>query len=157
MAGGHKWLNSPYGTGVLYVNKNSLSRIRQSYAGYLNTTVPEGGWGAYWENPAAPSVHDWTFPETARKYEIGGTSNYTGAIALGESLGLVNEIGIENIQELKQLHARKIFIAQRFTDYVGGFRISCQYFNNHADIDAMAAAMKELIQEIGRAPDYKAP
>ena len=25
------------------------------------------------------------------------------------------------------------------------------------DIDAMAAAMKELIQEIGRAPDYKAP
>ena len=55
---------------------------------------------------------------------------------------------------LKQLHARKIFIAQRFTDYVGGFRISCQYFNNHADIDAMAAAMKELIQEIGRAPDY---
>ena len=84
---------------MLYVNKNSLSRIRQSYAGYLNTTVPEGGWGAYWENPAAPSVHDWTFPETARKYEIGGTSNYTGAIALGESLGLVNEIGIENIQE----------------------------------------------------------
>ena len=204
VAGGHKWLNSPYGTGVLYVNKNSLSKIKQSYAGYLNTTVPEGGWGAYWENPAAPSVHDWTFPETARKYEIGGTSNYTGAIALGESLGLVNEIGIENIQEhiwelsaycmdqleaigatiithrdpgrrggiviarlyddldvdrwvLKQLHARKIFIAQRFTDYVGGFRISCQYFNNHADIDAMAAAMKELIQEIGRAPDYKAP
>ncbi|MFQ7453646.1 MAG: hypothetical protein ACLRNQ_22190 [Flavonifractor plautii] len=40
---------------------------------------------------------------------------------------------------LKRLHARKIFIAQRFTDYVGGFRISCQYFNNHADIDAMAA------------------
>lgn len=85
VAGGHKWLNSPYGTGVLYVNKNSLSRIRQSYAGYLNTTVPEGGWGAYWENPAAPSVHDWTFPETARKYEIGGTSNYTGAIALGRA------------------------------------------------------------------------
>ena len=83
VAGGHKWLNSPYGTGVLYVNKNSLSKIKQSYAGYLNTTVPEGGWGAYWENPAAPSVHDWTFPETARKYEIGGTSNYTGAIALG--------------------------------------------------------------------------
>ena len=41
VAGGHKWLNSPYGTGVLYVNKNSLSKIKQSYAGYLNTTVPE--------------------------------------------------------------------------------------------------------------------
>lgn len=202
VAGGHKWLNSPYGTGVLYVNKESLPKIKQSYAGYLNTTVPEGGWGAYWENPAAPAVNAWTFPETARKYEIGGTSNYTGAIALGESLALVNEIGIENIEAhvrelatycmdrieeiggtvithrdpghfggiviarlyddldvdrmiLKKLHARKIFIAQRFTDYVGGFRISCQYFNLKRDIDAMIDGMKDLIKEIGREPDYK--
>lgn len=201
-AGGHKWLNSPYGTGVLYVNKESLSKIKQSYAGYLNTTVPEGGWGAYWENPAAPSVNNWTFDETARKYEIGGTANYTGAIALGESLALVNEIGIENIEKrvrelanycmdkieeiggtvithrdpghfggiviarlyndldldrmiLKRLHAQSIFIAQRFTDYIGGFRISCQYFNNEKDIDTMIEAMKQLIEEIGKAPDYK--
>ena len=35
---------------------------------------------------------------TARKFEIGGTSNYPGAVALGETLELVNEIGIENIQ-----------------------------------------------------------
>ena len=195
-AGGHKWLNSPYGTGVLYVNKETLPKLKQSYAGYLNTTVPEGGWGAYWENPAAPSVNNWTFDNTARKFEIGGTSNYTGAIALGESLALVNEIGIENIEKrvreiavycmdrieeiggtlithrdpghfggiviarlyddldvdrmiLKKLHAR------RFTDFIGGFRISCQYFNNEKDIDTMIDAMKELIKEIGREPDYK--
>lgn len=201
-AGGHKWLNSPYGTGVLYVNKETLPKLKQSYAGYLNTTVPEGGWGAYWENPAAPSVNDWTFDETARKFEIGGTSNYTGAITLGESLGLVNEIGIENIEArvreiatycmdrieeiggtvithrdpghfggiviarlyddldvdraiLKKLHAKKIFIAQRFTDYIGGFRISCQYFNNKQDIDTMIEGMKEIISEIGREPDYR--
>lgn len=201
-AGGHKWLNSPYGTGVLYVNKETLPKLKQSYAGYLNTTVPEGGWGAYWENPAAPSVNNWTFDNTARKFEIGGTSNYTGAIALGESLALVNEIGIENIEKrvreiavycmdrieeiggtlithrdpghfggiviarlyddldvdrmiLKKLHARRIFIAQRFTDFIGGFRISCQYFNNEKDIDTMIDAMKELIKEIGREPDYK--
>ena len=201
-AGGHKWLNSPYGTGVLYVNKETLPKLKQSYAGYLNTTVPEGGWGAYWENPAAPSVNNWTFDNTARKFEIGGTSNYTGAIALGESLALVNEIGIENIEKrvreiavycmdrieeiggtlithrdpghfggiviarlyddldvdrmiLKKLHARRIFIAQRFTDFIGGFRISCQYSNNEKDIDTMIDAMKELIKEIGREPDYK--
>lgn len=201
-AGGHKWLNSPYGTGILYVNKETLPKLKQSYAGYLNTTVPEGGWGAYWENPAAPSVNNWTFDNTARKFEIGGTSNYTGAIALGESLALVNEIGIENIEKrvreiavycmdrieeiggtlithrdpghfggiviarlyddldvdrmiLKKLHARRIFIAQRFTDFIGGFRISCQYFNNEKDIDTMIDAMKELIKEIGREPDYK--
>ncbi len=200
-AGGHKWMNSPYGTGVLYVNRNSLDKIGQSYGGYLNTTVPEGGWGAYWEKQDSQAVFDWTFPNTARKYEIGGTSNYAGAIALGESLALVNEIGIENIQQhvwelgeycmdqleaigatlithrdperragiiiarlyddievdrriLRALHARNIFIAQRFTDHVGGFRISCNWFNDRSDIDAMIAGMKDLIELIGRRPDY---
>ncbi|MPM22946.1 hypothetical protein SDC9_69406 [bioreactor metagenome] len=56
---------------------------------------------------------------------------------------------------LKKLHARKIFIAQRFTDRVGGFRNSCQYFNNKKDIDALREALLEIIKEIGRAPDYK--
>ena len=202
VAGGHKWGNSPYGTGVLYVNKNSLDKIKQSYGGYLNTSVPEGGWGAYWEKCDSKSVFDWTFPNTARKYEIGGTSNYAGAIALGESLGLVNEIGIENIQDhvwelgeycmdevekiggtlithrdperragiiiarlyddvdidrkiMRALHARKVFVAQRFTDNVGGFRISCNWFNTKKDIDNMIEAFKAMIDLIGRAPDYK--
>lgn len=203
-AGGHKWLNSPFGTGVLYINKETLPKLRSVYHGYLNTTPPPEGWGAYWENPAAPSTNDWTFPMSARKFEIGGTANYPGAVALGESLGLVNEIGIENLQahtwELseycmdqlesvgatiithrdperragiviarlyddlaiersihKKLQDRRIYVALRFTDYVGGFRISCQYFNNHHDIDVLCAALKEIIAEIGRTPDYKRP
>lgn len=201
-AGGHKWLNSPCGTGILYVNKETIPKLKQSYFGYLNTSVPEGGWPAYWANPAAPSVNSWKFDNTARKFEIGGTSNYPGAASLGESLGLVNEIGIENIEARvreiatycmdrleeiggtlithrdpghfggiviarlykdmdvdrmvhKKLQDRRIFIAMRFTDYIGGFRISCQYFNNKKDIDTMIEAMKEIIKEIGREPDYK--
>ena len=120
-AGGHKWLNSPYGTGVLYVNKETLPKLKQSYAGYLNTTVPEGGWGAYWENPAAPSVNNWTFDNTARKFEIGGTSNYTGAIALGESLALVNEIGIENIE--KRVREIAVYCMDRIEE-IGGTLIT---------------------------------
>lgn len=202
VAGGHKWLNSPYETGVMYVNKDTIKKLKQSYFGYLNTSVPEGGWPAYWANPAAPSVNEWHFDDTARKFEIGGTCNYTGALALGESLQLVNEIGIDNIEahvhELsnycmdrmeeiggtlitkregnhfggiviarlyddldtdrviqKALQDQKIFIALRFTDFIGGFRISCQYFNNKKDIDVMINAMKEQIAKIGRQPDYK--
>ncbi|NLY21524.1 MAG: aminotransferase class V-fold PLP-dependent enzyme [Tissierellia bacterium] len=200
-AGGHKWLNSPYGAGILYINKDLLPKIDPVYWGYLNTETPEGGWAAYWENPAAPAVNDWTFLPTARRFEIGGTSNYVGAITLGESLGLVNEIGINNIQNrvlelsdyciskikdvggtlithdeeenkagivifrlygdlekdrevLRKLHEKRIFIAQRFTDYVGGFRVSCQYFNNENDFDKLFEEIKNIINILGK-PDYK--
>lgn len=201
-AGGHKWLNSPYGAGVLYINKELLPKIQPVYWGYLNTAVPEGGWGAYWANPAAPSVNDWEFVPTARRFEIGGTSNYPGAIALGETLELINEIGIENIDKrimenttycmdelekigatlithrepehrsgivifrlyadldtdrriLKELQDKRILLAQRFTDYVGGFRVSCHYFNNKRDFDNLIAGLKESIAGIGKVPDYK--
>jgi selenocysteine lyase/cysteine desulfurase len=99
MSGGHKWLNSPFGTGVLYVNKELIPRIDPVFWGYLNLEEPEGGWPAYFENPKITPVNDWKFRQTANKFEIGGTSNYPGAIALGESLELINEIGIENIEK----------------------------------------------------------
>jgi selenocysteine lyase/cysteine desulfurase len=98
-AGGHKWLNSPFGTGVLYVNKELISKIDPAFWGYLNVKEPEGGWPAYFGNPNISPVNDWVFPDTARKFEIGGTSNYPGAIALRESMSLVNEIGIEIIEK----------------------------------------------------------
>ena len=56
---------------------------------------------------------------------------------------------------MRELHARRIYIAQRFTDNVGGFRISCQWFNVREDIDAMIGGMKDIIALIGREPDYK--
>lgn len=200
-AGGHKWLNSPFGTGVMYINKDLLGKIDPVFWGYLNSEAPAEGWGAYWENPGSQAVNNWKFVKTARRFEIGGTSNYPGAIALGESLGLVNELGIKNIEEhvldlgdycmkkmeelggtiithkerdrragivifrlyndtkkdleiLKKLHAKRVLIAQRFTDYVGGFRVSCQYYNMEKDIDALADTLKPIIAEMGK-PDYK--
>lgn len=200
-AGGHKWLNSPFGTGVMYINKDLLDKIDPVFWGYLNSEAPAEGWGAYWENPGSQAVNNWKFVKTARRFEIGGTSNYPGAIALGESLGLVNELGIKNIEEhvldlgdycmkkmeelggtiithkerdrragivifrlyndtkkdleiLKKLHAKRVLIAQRFTDYVGGFRVSCQYYNMEKDIDVLADTLKPIIAEMGK-PDYK--
>ena len=56
---------------------------------------------------------------------------------------------------MRALHARRIFVAQRFTDGVGGFRISCQWYNLKEDIDAMIAGMEDIIDLIGKRPDYK--
>ena len=199
-SGCHKWLNSPFGAGVLYINKETQQKLDPAYWGYANTTKPAGK-VSRWENPAAKAVFDWEFIRYARLYETGGTANYPGAIALGETLGLVNECGIENIETrikelirylqkgwkelggtvvsdytedhisaifigrlyqdleterwiMNQLLERKIFISLRFTNWHGGFRISCHYFNNEEDLDKLLTALRELIKEVGREPDF---
>ena len=98
-AGGHKWLNAPFGCGILYINKELLNKIDSVFWGYLTLEDPEGGWATYFGTPSNTPVKDWRFTKTAKRFEVGGTSNYLGAIALAESLKLVNEIGIKNIEE----------------------------------------------------------
>lgn len=198
-AGGHKWLNSPFGTGILYIRKDLIPTIKPAFYGYLNLKDPEGGWGNYFGTPSIKATNDWEFPDTARKFEIGGTCNYLGAIALGESLSLVNEIGIENIQKhvfslteyamkglkelgatlvthedpehrsgivifrlydtleeeqevLAEIHRHKVFVAMRFTNQIGGLRISCQYYNNESDLDKLFAVLKDIIGK--KKPNY---
>ncbi|RKL62302.1 aminotransferase class V-fold PLP-dependent enzyme [Thermoanaerobacteraceae bacterium SP2] len=200
-AGGHKWLNSPYGCGFLYVNKEIVKQLKPVFWGYLNLGEPEGGWPAYFGTPSITPVRDWNFVETAKKFEIGGTSNYAGAIALGESLSLFNELGIENIEKhnvgladylieglkeigatlitrpepghrsalvvfrfyndikeenelLKELHRNNVYVAMRFTSNVGGIRVSCHFFNNRSDIDALIAQLKKAYNK--KKPDFKA-
>ncbi|MGB9840575.1 aminotransferase class V-fold PLP-dependent enzyme, partial [Thermovenabulum sp.] len=199
-AGGHKWLNSPYGCGFLYVNKNIIKQLKPVFWGYLNLHEPEGGWPTYFGTPSISPVRDWNFVETAKKFEIGGTSNYVGAIALGQSVSLINELGIENIEKhnieladylieglreigavvitkpdhghrsalvvfrfyndlkeenelLKELHRNNVYVAMRFTSNVGGIRVSCHFFNNKNDIDALLQQLKKAYNK--KKPDFK--
>jgi cysteine desulfurase/selenocysteine lyase len=200
-AGGHKWLNSPYGCGFLYVNKEMVKNLKPRFWGYLNLGEPEGGWPAYFGTPSISPVRDWDFVETAKKFEIGGTSNYAGTIALGESLTLFNELGIENIEKynvkladylieglkdvgatvitrpdpehrsalvvfrsyedikeenklMDELHKNHMYVAMRFTSNVGGIRVSCHFFNNKSDVDALLAQLKLAYNR--KKPDYLA-
>jgi cysteine desulfurase/selenocysteine lyase len=95
--GGHKWLNSPFGTGFLYIRRESLPRLRPPMAGYLSLEPPEGGWGNYFQTPSIRPVREYPFAGEARRYEIGGTSNYPGAIGLAASLRMILELGQERI------------------------------------------------------------
>ncbi|HYB27814.1 MAG TPA: aminotransferase class V-fold PLP-dependent enzyme [Solirubrobacteraceae bacterium] len=98
VAGGHKWLNAPFGCGLMYIRRSTLPRLRMSSWGYMGLDVPEGGWGRYFAAPEATPIRAYDFPPTAKSFEINGTSNYPGAIGLGASLRLINELGIEAIE-----------------------------------------------------------
>jgi len=94
-AGGHKWLNSPYGCGLMYVSQRALDELDAPLKGYLALEAPQGGWGEYFRTPDITPFREYRFPRTAKQFETGGTSNYPGAVALGKSLKLVNELGID--------------------------------------------------------------
>ena len=95
--GGHKWLMSPFGCGFLYLSKGFREQLTPPLAGYLSVADPEGGWGTYFRTPSITPVREYEFVRDARRWETGGTSNYPGAIGLAEAVGLINEIGIENV------------------------------------------------------------
>ena len=98
VAGGHKWLNSPFGCGLLYINRGSLPALRQPSWGYLGLEEPNGGWPRFFASPTTTPVRPYSFPRTAKSFEINGTANYPGAVALGASLALVNEVGIQAVE-----------------------------------------------------------
>ena len=95
--GGHKWLNSPFGCGFLYVSRDALPRLRPPLAGYLSVENPPGGWGEYFQTPAITPVKEYSFVTSARRYENGGTANYPGAVGLAASLNLIHDLGQQNI------------------------------------------------------------
>lgn len=50
----------------------------------------------------------------------------------------------EDLELLKALLARKIFIAQRYTSGIGGLRASTHFYNKEEDVEALLAALREL-------------
>lgn len=95
--GGHKWLNAPFGAGLLFIRKARLSELKKLTAGYLSLENPEGGWENYFQTPSISPLREYNFVAEARRYEIGGTANYPGAIGLAASLKLINDLGREKI------------------------------------------------------------
>jgi selenocysteine lyase/cysteine desulfurase len=98
VSGGHKWLNAPVGRGFLYIDPRHAGREPPAW-GYLNVAEPSEGWAAYFATPDIPAVRPYQFTATARRFEVGGTANYPGNVALGASLALINELGTAPIEQ----------------------------------------------------------
>jgi cysteine desulfurase/selenocysteine lyase len=97
---GHKWLLSMMGFGFIYITEKLQSRISQHFAGWTSNKH-------YFNN-----LFDYrlNFDETARRYENGAQNN-AGIVALGESVNLLNDVGIPKI------HLHLLFL----TDYIFEF------------------------------------
>lgn len=96
--GGHKWLNAPMGCGFLYIRKSLLKSIAPPIRGYQGLGEPRGGWEHYFHRPTITPNRRFRFPKKAAAFEIGGTANYPGAVALKVATEIANGIGIVNVE-----------------------------------------------------------
>ena len=89
-ADGHKWLLSAEGTGIFYCAPHMMEKLRLYEVGW-NSVTDAGNYDSCDPTPAS----------TARRFECG-SYNTIGIYAMGASLELLLEVGIEAIQSRLQ-------------------------------------------------------
>ena len=104
-ADGHKWLLSPEGIGIFYCAPHLTDRLRLYETGW-NSVADAGNYDAYDPTPAP----------TARRFECG-SHNTLGIHALGASLDLLLEVGIEAVQERLRLLTDRLVDGLRDAGY----------------------------------------
>ncbi len=85
IADGHKWMMGPEGCGFMYVRDDLVELLHPNIVGWMNM-VDASNYGDY----------KFEFQKDARRFEPG-SYNIPGITALGASLELILEVGIETI------------------------------------------------------------
>lgn len=87
IADGHKWLLGPEGLGLFYSRPEARDQLR----------LYEYGWHMI-EHPADFNQIHWQVTQTAQRFECG-SPNMLGVHALLESVSLLLEVGMENVEQ----------------------------------------------------------
>jgi cysteine desulfurase/selenocysteine lyase len=100
---GHKWMLSGYGSGFLYLSRELMAGSKPHAIGWLSLQDP-----FTMRNDEAHLRHD-----AAARAELG-CPHYAGIFALGASVDLIGNIGIENV-ESRALELNR-YLTQRLID-----------------------------------------
>ncbi|MEM3191411.1 MAG: aminotransferase class V-fold PLP-dependent enzyme [Candidatus Parvarchaeota archaeon] len=109
-AGGRKWLTSPFGIGVLYVNQKLIEELDPPFYGDMNVVEPKDGWDVVFRDPDKNPLIDYEYVHNVKKFEYGVTGPFfLGIVGLTGSVSLINSIGIEAIEK-KIMKLKKLLI-----------------------------------------------
>jgi cysteine desulfurase / selenocysteine lyase len=195
-AGAQKWLNAPFGLGLLFVRQGVQEKVRPGLAhGLFALAEPPGGWVRYLGDPVLTPFLSLPLAPDARRFEIHGMPKTIGAAGLAASLTYVNgldshavtdhiiALGDFLIEELKRrgikvwtpaahhlrsgivtcepfpdaeqvhrltqaLEAKRIYPTVRYCSGVGGMRVSIHYYTSREDLEALLAAMDEIMKRL---------
>ncbi len=127
-ADGHKWMLGPEGCGFLFVRSESLDVLQPWLCGWLGR-----------ENFTRFSDQNLPPDPTARRFEEGAL-NHAGIHALGGSLSLFNEIGMETVRERL---AGNVAILRKGMAALGWTSMSPQATENSCGITAFSHPERE--------------
>ena len=102
-AGCQKWLLAPEGTAFIYVSEGTQEKIRQAHLGWTSIRDFFSDFFRYRLD----------IDPTARRYE-NGTLNFAGILGAHASIGLILEVGIDNIHS--HVEALTQFAVDRLND-----------------------------------------
>jgi isopenicillin-N epimerase len=98
MAGAHKWLFGPRGTGIVWASERGWAAVRPT----IPTFMEAASWQA-WVRGAEPSG-----PTNGRRFSPGGFKPFEHQWALAEAFGLHQEIGRQRIERRTHALARRL-------------------------------------------------
>jgi selenocysteine lyase/cysteine desulfurase len=97
IAGGHKWLLSPFGAGIFYVRKELLPTMSPPYVGWAN--IDPDQWSDLSQLSFSPIRNYSLRNDSAKRFMISVTDIIPGIPALWASLKWLNGIGLQRIEE----------------------------------------------------------
>lgn len=99
-AGAQKWLNAPFGLGLLYIRKGVQDTVRPGLAhGLFALAEPAQGWVRYLGDPSLTPFLSLPLAPDARRFEIHGMPKTIGTAGLAAALAYVNGLDPHGVTE----------------------------------------------------------
>jgi cysteine desulfurase/selenocysteine lyase len=151
-AGAQKWLNAPFGLGVLYVRQEMLNAVRPGLAhGLFALAEPPEGWVRYLGDPSLTPFLSLPLASDARRFEIHGMPKTLGAAGLAASLSYVNSLDQSAVTEhivtvgqflIEALHRRGIQVWTPSAPHLRSGIVTCEPFPDAERVHRLVQALE---------------
>jgi selenocysteine lyase/cysteine desulfurase len=151
-AGAQKWLNAPFGVGILYVRQGIQENVRPGLAhGLFAFAEPTGGWVRYLGDPCLTPFLSLPLAPDARRFEIHGMPKTIGTAGLAASLAYVNGLDSQAVTEhivalgdflIEELKRRGITVWTPEAHHLRSGIVTCQPFADAERVHQLTQALE---------------
>jgi selenocysteine lyase/cysteine desulfurase len=152
-AGAQKWLNAPFGTGLLYARQSVQEKTTPGLAhGLFALAEPAGGWVRYLGDPRLTPFLSLPLAPDARRFEIHGMPKTIGTAGLAQSLAYVNGLERQAAAEhiialgdflIDELKRRNIKVWTPSAHHLRSGIVTCEPFPNAEQVHQLTQALEE--------------